>query len=74
MNEPRDWAEQLQEEDLQTLSAIRLMLSSAIRSGSADELELAAQRSLEELRMEITRLRHLAMRMREREALDSAPI
>jgi hypothetical protein len=62
----RDWADELQEETMQTLLAIRLMLSSAVRDGTRDKLIRAAGDSQNHLAAEIERLRQMTAAMQSR--------
>ena len=67
-----EWIVELQEETLQTLCALRLILSSAMKTGSADELQRAAGETRAHLEEEISRLRALVIQMQE-PAADSEP-
>ncbi len=58
------WARELHDETLQALGSLRLMLSTAGRSGSADAMRAAIARSLTQLESDIATLRSLITELR----------
>jgi signal transduction histidine kinase len=58
------WARELHDETLQALGSLRLMLSTAGRSGSADAMQAAIARSLTQLESDIATLRSLITELR----------
>jgi signal transduction histidine kinase len=58
------WARELHDETLQGLGGLRMMLSSALRSGSPEALRRASERALEQTKLEIQGLRRLIAELR----------
>ena len=58
------WARELHDETLQALGNIRLMLSSAARTGSVERMSEGISRALEQLELDITGLRALITELR----------
>ncbi len=58
------WARELHDETLQALGNIRLVLSSAARSGSAEQMSNGIRQALEQLEVDITGLRALITELR----------
>jgi signal transduction histidine kinase len=58
------WARELHDETLQALGNIRLVLSSAARSGSAEQMSDGIRQALEQLEVDITGLRALITELR----------
>jgi signal transduction histidine kinase len=62
--ERRRWARELHDETLQGLGALRVVLASAIRTGSQENLQEAVERAVSQLSEEITSLRGLISELR----------
>jgi signal transduction histidine kinase len=62
--ERRFWARELHDETLQGLGALRLLLGSALRRGTDEELRQAVTEAIEELHGEIDKLRGLITELR----------
>jgi signal transduction histidine kinase len=62
--ERRFWARELHDETLQGLGALRLLLGSALRRGTDEELRQAVSEAIEELHGEIDKLRGLITELR----------
>jgi signal transduction histidine kinase len=58
------WARELHDETLQGLGGLRMILSSALRSGSPEALRSAAEQGLEQTKLEIQGLRRLIAELR----------
>jgi signal transduction histidine kinase len=62
--ERRRWARELHDETLQGLGALRVMLASAARTGTAEDLKQTVQRTVDQLGEEIAALRGLITELR----------
>ena len=58
------WARELHDETLQSLAALRVLLSTALRQGNPEALEGAAREAVEQIAGEITSLRALITELR----------
>ena len=58
------WARELHDETLQSLAALRVLLSSALRQGSPDVIESAARDAAEQISSEISSLRSIIAELR----------
>jgi signal transduction histidine kinase len=62
--ERRRWAQELHDETLQALGGLRVLLSSARRTGDSDLLGRATDQALEQIEQEITNLRSIITELR----------
>ncbi len=62
--ESSEWAEELHEQTLQTLLAVRMMLATGLRAEGQPRLEQMASQAHDHLGTEIVRLRLLVARIR----------
>ncbi len=62
--ERRHWAQELHDETLQSLGGVRVLLSSARRSGDAEKLGGAVDQAIEHIEREITNLRSIITELR----------
>ncbi len=62
--ERRRWAQELHDETLQALGGLRVLLSSARRTGDTDLLGTATDQALEQIEQEITNLRAIITELR----------
>jgi signal transduction histidine kinase len=58
------WARELHDDTLQSLAALQVLHSSALRKGDAESLSSAARKAVEQLSVEITNLRSLISELR----------
>lgn len=63
-NERKRWARELHDDTLQSLGALHLLFSSALRRGDLGSLERAAREGGDQLRLEISNLRSLITELR----------